>query len=142
GYYRRKLSAFRYGSGVFKIDWALDGPIPWKAQECSNAGTVHVGGTMEEIVNAEEEVIQGKHPERPFLLVGQQSLFDPTRAPAGKHTGWAYCHVPNGSTFDRTERMEAQIERFAPGFRDRILARSSMGPAEVHRHNENYIGGD
>src|SRR4030095_12971152 len=111
GYYRHKLAAFRYGPGIFKIDWALDGPIPWKAAECSQAATVHVGGSMEEIVNAEEDTIQDKHAEKPFVLVGQQSLFDSTRAPSGKHTGWAYCHVPNGSNMDMTERIEKKNER-------------------------------
>jgi phytoene dehydrogenase-like protein len=142
GYYRRKLASFRYGPGVFKIDWALDGPIPWKASECSQAATVHVGGTMDEIVNAEEETIQGKHPEKPFVLVGQQSLFDSTRAPSGKHTGWAYCHVPNGSNIDMTECIENQMERFAPGFRDRILARHTFDTIALERHNSNLIGGD
>lgn len=140
--YRARLRSFRYGPGVFKLDYALDGPIPWRAKDCLRAGTVHVGGTLEEIAESEAQIANGKPAERPFVLVGQQSLFDPTRAPAGKHTLWAYCHVPNGSTFDMTERIEAQIERFAPGFRDRVLARSMMPPIEVERHNENYIGGD
>jgi phytoene dehydrogenase-like protein len=140
--YRARLRAYRYGPGVFKLDYAIDGPIPWRAPECSRAGTVHLGGTMDEIAASEASVARGTPAEKPFVLVGQQSLFDPTRAPAGKHTVWAYCHVPNASTFDMTERIEAQIERFAPGFRDRVLARSVMGPAEVASHNENYIGGD
>ena len=140
--YRSRLRSFRYGPGVFKLDYAIDGPIPWRAKECLRAGTVHLGGTMDEIAESESEVARGRPAERPFMLVGQQSLFDPSRAPAGKHTVWAYCHVPNGSTFDMTERMEAQLERFAPGFRERVLARSVMGPAEVYRHNQNYIGGD
>jgi len=140
--YRARLRSFRYGPGVFKLDYAMDGPIPWRAKECLRAGTVHVGGTLEEITESEAQVARGIPAERPFILVGQQSLFDESRAPSGKHTVWAYCHVPNGSTFDMTERMEAQIERFAPGFRDRVLARSVMGPAEVQSHNANYIGGD
>jgi phytoene dehydrogenase-like protein len=140
--YRDRLSRFRYGPGIFKIDWALDGPIPWKAEGCARAATVHVGGRAEEIAAGERDVWQGKHPERPFVLVAQQSLFDPTRAPEGKHTGWAYCHVPHGSTIDMTERIEAQIERFAPGFRDLILARHTRTAAEVERHNWNMIGGD
>ena len=121
---------------------SIDGPIPWRAKECLRAGTVHLGGTLDEIAESEAEVARGRPAERPFMLVGQQSLFDPSRAPEGKHTVWAYCHVPNASTFDMTERMEAQFERFAPGFRDRILARSIMGPTEVQSHNANYIGGD
>ncbi|HEX3034447.1 MAG TPA: NAD(P)/FAD-dependent oxidoreductase [Thermodesulfobacteriota bacterium] len=140
--YRRKLERYRYGPGVFKVDLALDGPIPWKARECMHAGTVHLGGTLNEIVAGERLIWEGKHPERPYVLVAQHSLFDPTRAPQGKHTVWAYCHVPNGSTFDMTERIEAQIERFAPGFRDLILARSTKSPAEFEQYNANYIGGD
>src|SRR2546426_5087114 len=140
--YRKHLRSFRYGPGVFKLDYAIDGPIPWRAQECLRAGTVHVGGTLDQIAESEAAVARGEAPARPFVLVGQQSLFDPSRAPAGKHTVWAYCHVPNGSTVDMTERIEAQLERFAPGFSDRILARSVMGPAEVELHNENNIGGD
>ena len=140
--YRRQLLNFRHGPGVFKIDWALDGPIPWKAAACARAATVHLGGTLEEIAATERAVWQGEHPQRPFVLVAQQSLFDPTRAPAGQHTGWAYCHVPNGSTTDMTAAIEGQMERFAPGFRDRILARSVLAPADFERHNANYIGGD
>jgi phytoene dehydrogenase-like protein len=141
GRYGRSLARYRYGPGVFKMDWALDGPIPWAAEECGRAGTVHVGGTIEEIAAAEEAVIAGRHPERPFVILAQQSVFD-KRAPDGKHTGWAYCHVPNGSGVDMSEAVESQIERFAPGFRDRILARSVMGPRDVERHNANYVGGD
>jgi phytoene dehydrogenase-like protein len=140
--YRRRLSRFRYGPGAFKMDFALDGPIPWKAQECLQAATVHVGGTFEEIAEAEAAVIAGKHPERPFVLVAQQSLFDNSRAPDGKHTVWAYCHVPNGSTVDMSDQIESQIERFAPGFGDRILARSVMNTSDLQQHNANYIGGD
>src|SRR5262249_36505409 len=120
--YQHALGRYRHGPGAFKLDWALDGPIPWKAPDCARAATIHLGGTFEEIAAAEAAVWQGQHPERPFVLLAQQSLFDPTRAPAGKHTGWAYCHVPNGSTVDMTQQIEAQVERFAPGFRDRILA--------------------
>ena len=140
--YRRRLAGYRYGPGVFKLDLALDGPIPWTAPQCARAATVHLGGTMVEIAAAEAIVAGGGHPERPYVLVAQQSLFDPSRAPEGKHTVWAYCHVPNGSPVDMTERIEAQIERFAPGFRDRIIGRSAMAPAEIERHNANYVGGD
>ncbi len=140
--YRRRLSGYRYGPGVFKMDWALDGAIPWKAQECNRAATVHLGGALEEIAASERAVWQGRVPERPYVLLVQQSLFDPTRAPAGKATVWAYCHVPNGSTVDMTERIEKQIERFAPGFRERIVGRSVMPPAALEQHNANYIGGD
>jgi phytoene dehydrogenase-like protein len=139
---RWRLSRYRYGPGVFKVDWALDGPIPWRAAECLRAGTVHVGGTLEEIAAAEEAVRRGLHPERPFVLVAQQSLFDPSRAPAGRHTGWAYCHVPNGSRTDMTGRIEDQVERFAPGFRERILARHVMNAAAFESYNPNCVGGD
>ena len=140
--YRRKLGRYRYGPGVFKIDWALDGPIPWQAEACRRAGTVHVGGTLDEIAAAEKMVWQGDHPERPYVLVAQQSLFDDARAPAGKHTAWAYCHVPNGSTLDMTGAITAQIERFAPGFRDLILAKHSRTAMEMEQYNPNYVGGD
>jgi phytoene dehydrogenase-like protein len=140
--YRRALRRYRYGPGVFKVDFALDAPIPWQAEECLRAGTVHVGGTLEDISVGEAAVARVMHPERPWILLAQQSLFDDTRAPEGKHTVWAYCHVPNGSTFDMTERIEAQIERFAPGFRERILARSISGPAELESQNANLVGGD
>jgi phytoene dehydrogenase-like protein len=140
--YRRRLGRYRYGPGVFKIDWALDGPIPWTAEGCRRAATVHVGGTSAEIAAAEAAVWRGEHPERPFVLVAQQSLFDPSRAPAGKQTGWAYCHVPNASTVDMTQAIERQIERFAPGFRDRILARHTRNTAAMQQHNPNYVGGD
>jgi phytoene dehydrogenase-like protein len=136
------LARYRYGPGVFKLDLALDGPIPWRAADCLRAGTVHVGGTLDEIAAAERAVWQGKAPERPFVLLAQQSLFDPSRAPAGKQTVWAYCHVPNGYTGDMTEAIEAQIERFAPGFRQRILARHAMSAADMERYDANYIGGD
>lgn len=140
--YRSGLKRYRYGPGVFKIDFALDGPVPWEAEECRRAGTVHLGGTLDEVSAGESAVARGEHPERPFILLAQHSLFDRTRAPEGKHTVWAYCHVPNGSTFDMTERMEAQIERFAPGFRDLILAKSAAGPADLERWNPNLVGGD
>jgi phytoene dehydrogenase-like protein len=142
GGYRRSLGRFRHGPGVFKLDWALAAPIPWRAEVCRRAATVHVGGTFEEIAASESAVWSGRTAERPYVLVAQQSLFDPTRAPAGCHTGWAYCHVPNGSTEDQTARIEAQVERFAPGFRETILARSAWSPADFERHNPNYAGGD
>jgi phytoene dehydrogenase-like protein len=140
--YRRALEGFRYGPGVFKLDWALSAPIPWRSSGCGRAGTVHLGGTLDEVAAGEAAVWRGEHPERPYVLLAQPSLFDDSRAPAGKHTAWAYCHVPSGSTFDMTERIEAQVERFAPGFRDIIEARSAMDPAAMERHNANYIGGD
>ena len=140
--YVRKLRRFRYGPGVFKIDYALDGPIPWRAEECSRAATVHVGGTFEEIATHEAAIWRGVSTPKPFVLVAQQSVFDPTRAPAGKHALWAYCHVPHGSTEDMSGAIEAQIERFAPGFRDRILARHSMTSADYESYNANMIGGD
>ena len=140
--YRRQLEKFRYGPGVFKLDLALDGPIPWAAEECTRAATVHLGGTLEEIAAAERAVSRGEHPEKPFVLLAQQTLFDPTRAPEGQHTLWAYCHVPSRSSIDMTGRIEAQIERFAPGFRERILARSTHTAVEMERYNPNYVGGD
>lgn len=140
--YRHALRRYRYGWGVFKIDYALDGPIPWTAHGCRQAGTVHVGGSFDDIVASETAVGRGEHAERPFLIVAQQSLFDPTRAPAGKHTAWTYCHVPNGSTEDMTDRIEAQIERFAPGFRSRILARATRNAVAMEQYNPNYVGGD
>jgi phytoene dehydrogenase-like protein len=139
--YRRRLARYRYGPGVFKLDWALDGPIPWQDPACLRASTIHVGGTLEEICASERDMYRGRHSERPFLIVCQQSQFDDTRAPAGKHTGYAYCHVPHGSTVDMSERIESQIERFAPGFRDRILARHVMTPAWLEAHNANFKGG-
>ncbi len=142
GRFRRRLEAYRYGPGAFKMDWALSGPVPWKAQECARAGTVHLGGTMDEVAHAEREVWSGRHPERPFVLFSQPSLFDPSRAPEGRHTAWAYCHVPNGSDFDMTDRIEAQVERFAPGFRERILKRSVRPPSALEEYNPNYVGGD
>jgi phytoene dehydrogenase-like protein len=136
------LEAYRYGPGAFKVDWALSAPIPWKAAECGRAGTVHVGGSLDEIVASERTVAGTVPSDRPFLLVAQPSLFDSSRAPAGRHTAWAYCHVPHASTADMTERIEAQLERFAPGFRARILARHTMAPADLERHNANLVGGD
>jgi phytoene dehydrogenase-like protein len=142
GRYRRALARYRFGMAAFKIDYALAGPIPWRAEACARAATVHLGGTLEEIARAELDVWEGKTPERPFVLLTQPTLFDSSRAPAGLHTAWAYCHVPSGSTADMTERIEAQIERFAPGFRDRIVARSVLTPALLERHNANLVGGD
>jgi phytoene dehydrogenase-like protein len=140
--YQNALKGYRYGPGVFKVDFALGGPVPWKAQECLRAGTVHLGGTLDEISAGEAAVWRNELPERPFVLLAQQSLFDETRAPDDKHTVWAYSHVPNGSTFDMTGRIEGQIERFAPGFRDRILAKHAMSPADLERINPNLVGGD
>lgn len=140
--YRHALRRYRYGPGVFKLDWALAGPIPWRAATASRAATVHVGGTLAEISAAEQAVAAGRPAERPFVLIAQPSLFDDSRAPAGKHTAWGYCHVPNGYPGDMTTAIEAQVERFAPGFRDLILARHTMTPADMQAHNANYIGGD
>ncbi len=139
--YRRRLGRYRYGPGAFKLDWALDGPIPWRDPRVLEASTVHIGGTLAEVAAAEADVWKGKHPERPFVLLVQQSQFDATRAPEGRHTGYAYCHVPPGSDLDLTDVLERQIERFAPGFRDRILARHATTTADFHAMNENYIGG-
>jgi phytoene dehydrogenase-like protein len=140
--YKQKMFNHRYGPGIFKVDWVLDSLIPWKAENCLRAATVHVGGTFEEISESENSIWQNRHPETPFVFLAQQSLFDPTRAPDGKQTVWAYCHVPNGSTFDMSARIEAQIERFAPGFRNRILARHVMNTADMEVDNPNYIGGN
>jgi phytoene dehydrogenase-like protein len=140
--YKKALGRFRYGPGVCKVDWALSGPVPWDAPACRLAGTVHVGGTLEEVAVSEAEVAAGRHAERPFCLVAQPSVVDPTRAPEGKQTLWAYCHVPSGSTVDMTERIEAQIERFAPGFRDLVLARVTKTAAQAEQANPNYVGGD
>jgi phytoene dehydrogenase-like protein len=142
GRYRRALERYRYGPAAFKLDFALSGTIPWKAAACARAATVHLGGTLEEIAASEAAVARGEHPERPFVLLVQPSLFDTSRAPAGRHTAWAYCHVPNGSTVDVRARIEAQIERFAPGFRDLVLARSVLTPARLQEQNPNYVGGD
>jgi len=141
-WYRRRLERYRYGAGVFKVDFALEKPIPWRAEACRRAGTVHVGGTLEEIAAAERDAVNGRVPERPFVLLAQPSLFDYSRAPADRQTAWAYCHVPHASTADMLPRIEQQIERFAPGFRDRILARSVRTPADIERHNANLVGGD
>jgi phytoene dehydrogenase-like protein len=140
--YARRLRAYRHGPGAFKVDWALDGPVPWTAADCRRAGTVHLGGTLDEISHSEWGAWRGRAVERPFVLFVQTSLFDHTRAPEGKHTAWAYCHVPNGSDADMTERIEAQVERFAPGFRNLILARHAMGPSDLEGHNRNLVGGD
>lgn len=140
--YRRSLSRFRYGPGVFKIDWALDGPIPWGDPAAGRAGTVHLGGTMGEVAAWEAAVGAGRMGDRPFVLVVQASRFDPSRAPAGKHTAWAYCRVPNGSTLDMTAAIEGQLERFAPGFRDLVLARATKNAAEIEAYDANYVGGD
>jgi phytoene dehydrogenase-like protein len=139
---RRRLGSWRYGPGAFKVDWALDGPVPWTAGICRRAGTVHVGGGLEEMVEAERAPWEGRVASRPFVLVAQPSLVDPERAPPGRHTAWAYCHVPNGWDGDATEAVEDQIERFAPGFRDRILGRSVRGPGELQSWNANLVGGD
>jgi len=140
--YKWQLEKYRYGMGAFKIDWALDAPIPFTAEECRNAGTVHLGNTIEEIALSEHTASQGKIPEKPFVLLAQQSLFDPSRAPEGKHTAWAYCHVPNGSKVDMVAAIENQVERFAPGFKERILARHTFNPSQMEEYNPNYIGGD
>jgi len=140
--YKHQLNKYRYGSGVFKVDYALSAPIPWKATECLRAATLHLGGTFDEIATSEKAVRNGEHPERPFVLLVQPTLFDRSRAPAGKHTAWAYCHVPNGSTFDMLPRLESQIERFAPGFRDIVLARHVLSPASLEGMNSNLVGGD
>jgi phytoene dehydrogenase-like protein len=140
--YRRRLEAYRYGPGVFKIDYALDAPIPWTAKECRTAGTIHIGGTFDEIERSESLVCSGAHPEQPFVLLAQPTLFDSSRAPQGKHIAWAYTHVPNGSSVDMTNRIEQQIERFSPGFRQHILARHVMRCADLEARNANLVGGD
>lgn len=137
-----RLARYPHGPGVFKVDWALRGPIPWRARQCLEAATVHVGGTLGEIAAAEAAPWRGECPEQPFVLVTQPSLFDPARAPAGQHTAWGYCHVPHDSTVDMTARIEAQIERFAPGFREVIMSRSVRTPATLAATNPNYVGGD
>jgi len=139
---RRRAERFRYGSGVFKVDWALDGPVPWAAEGPRRAATIHLGGTLDEIAAAEADVAAGRHPDWPYVLFVQYLPWDPTRAPAGKGTAWAYCHMPAGSTVDMTHRIEVQVERFAPGFRDRILARATHGPAQMEAYDANYVGGD
>jgi phytoene dehydrogenase-like protein len=140
--YRRRLAHFAYGPGVFKIDWALSGPIPWRDPECARTATLHLGGSAAEIEAAEQAAWQGAHPAKPFVLLAQPSLFDGDRAPAGRHTGWAYCHVPHGSRLDLTDAIEAQVERFAPGFRDLVLARHTKNTADLEQSNGNLVGGD
>jgi len=140
--YRRQLERYRYGMGVYKVDWALDGPIPFRDRECTEAATVHLGGSVDEMKQSERDAWEGRIADRPFVLLTQPSRFDSSRAPAGHHTAWAYCHVPHGSGVDMLERIERQVERFAPGFRDRVLARSTMGPAAIERMNPNLVGGD
>lgn len=139
--YKKRLLKYNYGPGAFKVDWALDGPIPWKDPRCLDASTVHIGGTMEEIAKSERMAWEGKHCDQPYLILCQQSQFDPTRAPAGKHTGYAYCHVPHGSTKDMTDAIENQIERFAPGFKELILAKHKTNSANFYQYNPNYFGG-
>ncbi|HEX4229027.1 MAG TPA: NAD(P)/FAD-dependent oxidoreductase [Bryobacteraceae bacterium] len=140
--YRDSLKGYRYGPGAYKVDWALSQPIPWRAVECARAGTVHLGGSLEEITASESAAWRGEHVDKPFVLLSQPSLFDPSRAPQGKHTAWAYCHVPNGSTVSMLSRIESQIERFAPGFRDCVLARKVYAPADLEAVNANLVGGD
>ena len=140
--YRAALERYRYGMGVFKVDWALSGPIPWTSGDCRRAGTLHLGGTSKEIAASEQQVWTGTIPERPFVLLSQPTVFDPSRAPAGKHVAWGYCHVPHASTVDMLDRIERQIERFAPGFRDLVLARSVITPAQLEAGNANLVGGD
>jgi phytoene dehydrogenase-like protein len=140
--YKWQLERYRYGPGVFKVDWALDAPIPFTAGECRQAGTIHLGNTFAEIANGEQQIWDGKTPEKPFVLLAQPSIFDPSRAPQGKHTAWAYCHVPNGSKTDMTAIIENQVERFAPGFKDTILAKHTMDTTQMEEYNPNYIGGD
>jgi phytoene dehydrogenase-like protein len=140
--YKRQLASYRYGAAVFKVDYALSAPIPWKAADCSRAATVHLGGSFEQIAESEKAMRCGRHPDRPFILLAQPSLFDSSRAPAGKHTAWAYCHVPNGSNVDMLPKMEDQIERFAPGFRDCVLARRVFSPADLESMDANLVGGD
>lgn len=142
GRYRDMLAGWAYGPGAFKVDWALDGPIPWLDEDVARAGTVHLGGSLGEIARAERAPWEGRVAERPFVLLAQPTLFDATRAPEGRHVAWAYCHVPNGWDGDATQRIEAQVERFAPGFRDRILARSTLGPPGLESWNANLVGGD
>ena len=140
--YIQSMNKFRYGAGIFKIDWALNGPVPWLSKDCHKAGTIHLGGTSLEIARSEQEVSNGKHPDNPYVLIGQQSLFDQTRAPDGKQTLWGYCHVPNGSTKDMTNAIENQIERFAPGFKDLIIQKAVKTTEDMQQYNPNYIGGD
>jgi phytoene dehydrogenase-like protein len=140
--YKHRLQTYRYGPGVFKVDYALHTPIPWKASDCSRAATLHLGGSLEEIAASEQAVRDGRHADRPFVLLAQPSLFDPSRAPRGKHTAWAYCHVPNGSNTNVLSRLEDQIERFAPGFRDCVVARRMSSPTDLEKMDANLVGGD
>ena len=140
--FRRRLGRYKYGPAAFKMDWALSEPVPWKSSECTRAATLHLGGSFSEILASERLAASGQHAEKPFMILSQPTLFDPSRAPAGKHILWGYCHVPNGSQLDMTLRLEKQIERFAPGFRDCILARSISTPALLEQHNANLVGGD
>jgi phytoene dehydrogenase-like protein len=140
--YRRRLERYRYGMGVFKVDWALDGPIPWRSEACRRAGTVHLGATLSEMVVSERDAWEGRIADRPFVLLSQPTVIDLSRAPVGRHVAWTYCHVPHASPVDMLSRIEQQIERFAPGFRDRVLARSVTPPADIERHNANFVGGD
>jgi phytoene dehydrogenase-like protein len=140
--YQHRLERFRYGSGAFKVDYALRGPIPWTASECLRAAAVHLGGSFEQIAASENTTRMGRHADRPFVLLAQPTIFDPSRAPAGKHIAWAYCHIPNGSKVDMLERLEAQIERFAPGFGEFVLARRVFSPAELESMDANLVGGD
>jgi phytoene dehydrogenase-like protein len=140
--YRRRVQRFRYGPGVFKLDWALRGPVPWRNAACARACTVHLAGDLDDIAASEAAVHAGHASERPFVLFVQPTPFDATRAPDGGDVAWAYCHVPNGATVDATAAIEAQIERFAPGFRDQIVARAARGPAELEQYDANYVGGD
>jgi phytoene dehydrogenase-like protein len=140
--FRHAMRRFQYGPGICKVDWALDGPVPWKAEVCMEAATLHVGGTMAEVAGSEADVRAGRHPQQPFCLIAQPGVVDSTRAPAGKHTLWGYCHVPAGSDVDMADRIEAQIERFAPGFRDLVLARSVRTATDMERYNPSYVGGD
>jgi phytoene dehydrogenase-like protein len=140
--FRQALERYRYGMGVYKVDWALDGPVPWRNPECARAGTVHLGGTLDEISSSERDVWDGGHPARPFVLLSQPTMFDASRAPHGRHIVWSYCHVPRDSTTDMLPRIEQQIERFAPGFRERVIARAVMRPADIERRNANFVGGD
>jgi phytoene dehydrogenase-like protein len=140
--YKRKLAGFRYGAAAFKVDYALNAPIPWKAADCLRAASVHLGGSFEEIAASEKAVRNGELPDRPFVLLAQPTLFDSSRAPAGKHIAWAYCHVPNGSKVNMLEKIENQIERFAPGFRECVLARHVSSPANLESMDANLVGGD
>lgn len=140
--YKWQLERYRYGMGVFKMDWALDGQVPFTNQQCLQAGTIHLGGTIEELAAAEQQTSDGNQSNNPYVLLAQQSIFDPTRAPKGKHTLWGYCHVPNGSKQNMTDIIEKQVERFAPGFRDRIIGRHTMNTEQIEEYNPNYIGGD